>query len=282
MQYGQAKANLTAQLSARFGEGEARAMSRLIWEAIFQKRLLPAADLELSAEQSEKLAGITTRILDGEPIQYVLEHTWFYGLPFRTDSRALIPRPETEELVHWILETNGPATRLRVLDIGAGSGCIAVTLKKKRPLWDVTALDVSEAALALTLENARLHDCSIDTILQDMLDPTQWLQWGQWDIMVSNPPYIPQNERRLMPEQVLRHEPESALFVPDDKPLLFYEAISRFAMSHLESNGALYLEINEFYAQQTQAYLRADGWRDVRLQPDLQGKMRMIRACKHC
>lgn len=282
MNYSQAKADLIRPLNARFGEGEARAMSRLIWEEIFQKRLLPAADFELSAEQYERLTDIKERILGGEPIQYVLGQTWFYGLPFRCDQRALIPRPETEELVHWILEMHGPNPPLRVLDIGAGSGCIAVTLKQKRPLWEVTALDFSADALALTLENAGLHNCPIETFAQDILDPTGWPLLGQWDLIVSNPPYIPQNERRLMSEQVLHHEPESALFVPDDKPLLFYEAISAFAMAHLKENGALYLEINEFYAQETQECLSNDGWQKVQLQPDMQGKMRMIRACKHC
>lgn len=280
MQYGQAKADLFGKLSARFGEGEARAMSRLIWEEVFQQRLLHAAGVELNTEQLEKLFRITARILGGEPIQYVLGHAWFYGLRFHTDHRALIPRPETEELVHWILEAHTQDKPLRVLDIGAGSGCIAVTLKKKRPMWEVTALDTSANALALTLENARLHDCLIHTVLQDILYPAQWQHLGQWDIIVSNPPYIPENERRLMSEQVLLYEPESALFVPDNRPLLFYEAISPFAMAHLEEKGEIYLEINEFYATETQALLKMDGWRDVQLQSDLHGKLRMIRASK--
>lgn len=278
MRYGQAKTDLAGQLSARFGQGEARAMSRLIWEEVLQKRLLPGADFELSAEQLAKLANITSRVLEGEPIQHVLGYVWFYGLRFHSDGRALIPRPETEELVHGVLETYGPASRLRVLDIGAGSGCIAVTLKKKRPLWELTALDVSASALALTLENAGFHDCAIHTIQQDILDAAQWSHLGQWDIIVSNPPYIPQHERRLMPEQVLEYEPQTALFVPDDQPLLFYEAISQFALAHLDKKGALYLEVNEFYAEETRQRLLGDGWREVQLQRDLQGKMRMICA----
>jgi len=282
MRYKQAKADLTAKLTDHFGIGEARAMSRLIWEEVLQKRLLSGADFEPSTEQLAKLADITSRVLEGEPIQHVLGYVWFYGLRFHCDGRALIPRPETEELVRWILETHGPDQPLKVLDIGTGGGCIAITLKVKRPLWEITALDSSAFAMSLTMANSRLHDCFILPQLRDILDEAEWPQLGQWDIIVSNPPYIPRSERWLMPEQVLEFEPGGALFVPDDKPLLFYEAISRLASRQLAPNGSIFVEINEFYAAETKALFEQDGWQEVELQADMQGKMRMIRACKHC
>lgn len=273
----QARHQLAQQLQALYDEGEARSIARIVLEELLQSRIVPG-DALLSDHQKTILAAWTDRLLEGEPVQYVVGNTHFYGLVFATDARALIPRPETEELVHWVLETHPAGSKRRVLDIGTGSGCIAVTLKKKRPDWEVSAVDASFDALQLAWENARRLQCAVEFIRQDMLDEALWAGLGRFDIIVSNPPYIPAAERALMPEQVLRFEPEAALFVPDEDPLRFYRAIAQFARPALCPGGQLFFEINEFRAEEVAALLREYGFEEVTLQEDMQGKLRMCRA----
>lgn len=273
----QARSALADQLLARYEEAEARRMARIVVEEIFHARMVSSHAL-LSEEQTGKLDVWTQRLLAGEPLQYVVGNTHFYGLVFRTDARALIPRPETEELVHWILEDHQARTALRVLDIGAGSGCIAVTLKKNRPDWEVWALDISAGALALTEENAMLHQCELQYVQQDILNEDQWPALGKFDVIVSNPPYIPLEEKRLMPPQVLQYEPALALFVPDETPLLFYRVIARFASGALLPGGRLYWELNEFNAGETAQLLEDAGLAHPGIRHDMQGKPRMMTA----
>lgn len=251
-------------------------MARIVLEELFQARTIPSG-APLTEEMRQRLNDWTKRILKGEPLQYVVGNAHFYGLVFEVDTRVLIPRPETQELVHWILE-DIRGDRVRVLDIGTGSGCIAVTLKKKRPQWALTALDISPGALELAAENAQRHDCSIGLVQHDILNENLPPELGQFHVIVSNPPYIPPQERALMPEQVLHYEPQNALFVPDADPLLFYRAIAGAARRLLLPGGDIFLEVNEFRASEVADILPDKGFESPEIRMDMQGKPRMVKA----
>ena len=263
-------------LLALYDPAEAGNISKILLEHITGLRLQKSNQI-LKSNQLEELSHLLQRLRSGEPIQYVTGRTWFYGLELITDRRALIPRPETEELVHVILEKNPAKKPLRVLDIGTGTGCIAIALKSKRPLWEVWALDKNEDALALCMENALALQIPVHGIQADILDASEWGKLGQFDIIVSNPPYICPSEKIYMSAQVLDFEPHAALFVPEADPFLFYKAIARFAAQFLTTGGKLYFEINEFRAEALGDILLSD-FKRVELIPDLQGKMRMIEA----
>lgn len=211
------------------------------------------------------------------PIQYILGEAPFMDLVFRVNEQVLIPRPETEELVRWILEdlpsmADSPA----VLDIGTGSGCIAISLAKYWPAAKVTALDISAAALETAKENARLNSVGISFIQADIL--ADFDAGSQWDVIVSNPPYVRQSEKAGMRNNVKNHEPATALFVPDDSPLVFYEQIARLASGNLKAGGALYLEINQYLATETVNLLQSHNFLEIELRKDMFGNDRMLRA----
>ena len=217
------------------------------------------------------------RLINGEPIQYIVGKAWFYDMEFKVNSSVLIPRPETEELVHWIIQ-DWKNKKVNVLDIGTGSGCIPLALANNLVLAEVDAIDVSEEALQLAkLVSAELAlDVNFRSI--NILEPEQREELGTYDVIVSNPPYIPNNERSAMNDRVINYEPHLALFVDDEDPLIFYKEIIDFALSHLNTGGKLYFECNEFNAEKVKALLVAHGFEDVELRLDLQGKNRMIRA----
>lgn len=217
------------------------------------------------------------RLIKGEPIQYIVGKAWFYDMEFKVNSSVLIPRPETEELVHWIIQ-DWKNKKVNVLDIGTGSGCIPLALANNLVLAEVDAIDVSEEALHLAkLVSAELAlDVNFRSI--NILDSEQREELGTYDVIVSNPPYIPNNERSAMNDRVINYEPQLALFVDDEDPLIFYKEIIDFALSHLNTGGKLYFECNEFNAEKVKALLVAHGFEDVELRLDLQGKNRMIRA----
>jgi release factor glutamine methyltransferase len=234
----------------------------------------------LSQQELARLERISVQLRAGEPVQYAVGVAHFYGLVLQVDRRVLIPRPETEELVHWILEDRQKKDALKVLDIGAGSGCIALALKKNRPEWAVAALDVSAGALEVVRANAGRLNLSLDFLNLDILDEQNWTHLSTYDLIVSNPPYIPRREARLMPEQVRRFEPEEALFVDDEQPLIFYEKIARLGLEKLSSNGQAYVETNEYNAVEVVEIFRRAGYRDVTLRQDMQGKDRMVRSSR--
>ena len=214
------------------------------------------------------------RLLKNEPVQYIMGRTEFYGLPLTVDNNVLIPRPETEELVYWILENHGDRPALKVVDVGTGSGCIALALKKKRPDWVVHATDVSAGALKVAQQNAQDLNLEVHFFPQDIL--TQPLP-ENYDLIVSNPPYIPPSENVLMPSQVLSYEPDLALFVPEDQPLIFYERLAELIASQIDP-CQLFVEINEHLAKEVQNVWKAKGLIGIELQKDLQAKFRMARA----
>jgi release factor glutamine methyltransferase len=218
------------------------------------------------------------RILAGEPFQYVLGTTFFYNVELDTDSRALIPRPETEELVDWIVKDYAKIEKGSLLDVGSGSGCIALSMKKAFPNWSVTAVDVSKEALSLVHQNAEKNDLSIELIEDSALNFSEQLYKEKYSVIVSNPPYIPEKDRFTMASHVVHYEPELALFVEDENPLIFYQQIAEFALKKLALNGALYLELNENLAEETKTLLTKIGFNNIEVRQDLQGRNRMLKA----
>ncbi len=277
---------LYKQLQPHYDEREARAVVRLLLEDGFQMsradQLTGGLDT-LTAEQQAQLDAMMQRLKKGEPVQYVLGHASFWDRQFKVAPGVLIPRPETEELVQLICHDHNhpycglcPPTPLQVLDVGTGSGCIAVTLALD--LWNsaLTAWDISPVALFIARENAQAMGANVDFQLQDALHAPHDRQ--KWDIIVSNPPYIADEERQEMEPRVLDHEPELALFVPDADPLRFYRAIAQYGILALKPGGMLYFEINQRFGQETKAMLEAMDYRDVLVRKDMQGKDRMVVA----
>lgn len=272
----QAYQQLVAALEKCYDSGEAKSIARIVFEDAFGIHNFSRQEA-LSPAQASQLREITARLLAHEPVQYILGIADFYGLKFKVDARVLIPRQETEELAHWMLETLERKV-LTVLDIGTGSGCIPVTLKQQRPEWDVWAVDISQDALELAAENARMNGVELHLRQTDILDETLWAALGQFDAIASNPPYIPTREAALMPEHVKRFEPPLALFVDNEDPLVFYRAITRFAQMHLKPGSWLFFETNEFNAGEVAEWLRNQRFKEVELKRDLSGKERMVRG----
>jgi len=214
-----------------------------------------------------------------QPIQYILGKSNFYGLPFKVNNNVLIPRPETEELVQLILnevQLKRPDKKLTILDIGTGSGCIAVTLAKKLKNATVWAIDVSEKALTIAKENAKINNVSVTYLHKDILKDSNCL--FNFDIIVSNPPYVREKEKTNIKPNVIENEPHLALFVDDDNPLLFYDKIADFAKSHLKTNGLLYFEINQYLGKSTKNLLKTKGYHQVKLYKDILNNDRIIKA----
>lgn len=211
------------------------------------------------------------------PIQYVIGKTHFYGMDFYVDENVLIPRPETEELVQWILSgTVSRDTEIRILDIGTGSGCIAIALAKNWPDAEVHAMDISETAVMIAKKNARENDVSVTFCLADILQ-LETLP-VKFDIIVSNPPYVREKEKSQMRGNVLKHEPALALFVPNRDPLVFYRKIGAFSKQHLKAKGVLYLEINQYLGKETQQLLKDLDFSEIELRKDIFGQDRMLKG----
>jgi release factor glutamine methyltransferase len=232
----------------------------------------------LDENQVDRLAQYAQELLDGRPLQYVLGEAWFAGMAFFVDEQVLIPRPETEELVEWAVEraraSGIPAPA--ILDMGTGSGCIAVSLKKKLPHASVLAIDKSAGALSVATRNAAANAAELGFRQLDFLDPLQRDTLPSFDLIVSNPPYIPHRDKEQMAAHVLDHEPHLALFVENDDPLLFYRALAVFGKRHLHPGGSLLCEIHEDMGQQTVDLFSSLGYMHVELRKDMQGKDRMV------
>ena len=235
---------------------------------------------ELSSGEKEKFEAAIYRLSQHEPIQYILGETEFFGLKFKVDENVLIPRPETEELVQWILgdvaESKTPL-KLKILDIGTGSGCIAISLTKNLPNAEIFALDISEKALKIAKENARLNKVNINFIQADILNLEALI--GKFDVIVSNPPYVREMEKAEMHRNVLENEPDLALYVKDTDPLIFYRKITKLAQAGLQKSGNLYFEINQYLAKETEEILKDSGFK-TRLKKDIFGNYRMLRGSK--
>jgi release factor glutamine methyltransferase len=253
-----------------------------MWQQILEKRFA-WTPTDLLLKQQERLSesdllyirSFVKRLQNNEPFQYILGETYFADILLKTDARALIPRPETEELVALVKAQGNSYSN--IIDFCTGSACIALALKKAYPTAVVSAIDLSEAAIELARENAQLNQLELQLMVLDIF---AWQSTEQFDLIVSNPPYIPQKEAALMQKNVLEHEPHMALFVSDQTPLLFYEQLVRLAVSNLQAKGIIALEVHENLAQQTLALFDKKYFTRSEIHRDLQGKERMILAQK--
>ena len=282
---------IKSELRDIYPAGEISSMIRLIFSNVCGMSLneqILYGDRQLSENERKKITEITRRLRKMEPLQYILGETEFYGIPILLNSKVLIPRPETEELTDMIIKSDyiqqriTLKRRLKILDIGAGSGCISIALAKHIPKADVYATDISGDALSNILNNRNILDLSnIKIDYMDILDTTEWEKVKtKFDLIVSNPPYVLPCERKTMSNNVLKYEPKVALFVPGNDPLKFYKSIADFALQKLIKSGYLFLEINPLYHTELQNLLQKKGLRDIRVINDLSGKERFITAKK--
>lgn len=317
MTLAEAESNFINQLSTIYDQAEAKSIA---WWSInhvckiSKANFLASKNEKLSAENESSLNLILDELKTGKPVQYVLGETEFYGLPFKVNPNVLIPRPETEELVDWVLielrnrinaavsaKAEGKSSPsindnvvvdeetlesiiyankiVRILDLGTGSGCIPISIKKYLPDVEISAIDISEGAIETATKNAKLNSVSVAFFKDDILSISEVSICNtQYAILVSNPPYVTISEKEGMHINVLAHEPHTALFVPNDNALIFYNHIADFAKTHLVKNGLLFLEINENLGPQTVELLENKGFLDIELRQDMRGKNRMIRA----
>ena len=235
-------------------------------------------NFELDNDDFEFLQNALLKLKNQIPIQYIVGETAFYGLMFKVDKNVLIPRPETEELVEWIFRNHKKNESLKILDVGTGSGCIAISLAKNLPNTEVFALDISAEALNIAKNNAAMNQVKVDFILADILKIEKLAT--NFDIIVSNPPYVRELEKSQMQQNVLSNEPHIALFVKDENPLLFYDKIAELAKKHLTENGVLYFEINQYLGPETVDLLKTKGFKNIELKKDIYGVDRMVKCLK--
>ena len=282
----------TSKLQPIYDAREAHSITRIVFEDEFSIHALNSQRPFLEEHQN-RLDEILERLLKHEPVQYILGEADFFGYKFKVDSNVLIPRQETEELVYWVKNTiqqdiykiendifnfKKHPQNLKILDIGTGSGCIPISLKKLIPEIEIKGIDVSDGALEIAKQNAINLDVDVSFKKNDILNLHDQEHLDIFHIIISNPPYIPIEESKLMPKHVLEHEPELALFVKSDDALLFYKKIASFAFRHLIENGFLFFEINEFNSTDVVKYLEKLNFRDIILENDINGRPRMIRA----
>ena len=286
---------LKAELMKLYEEGEAGAVADMALEALTclpRNERAMRKNERLTEEQESRLEEWKKRLLTQEPIQYILNEAWFYGLKFFVNRDVLIPRPETEELVDWMVKdlrklypdafqkSNADADqtrRLKILDVGTGSGCIAIALKKTIPLAEVWGCDLSDKALNVARRNGSELDVRVDFQQLDFLDDAQQKQLPTVHVLVSNPPYVPLKDKEEMKPNVLEFEPHAALFVDNNDPLLFYKAIARFGHHRLQAHGTIYLEIHELLGRDVVELFQQEGY-EIELKKDMQGKDRMVRG----
>ncbi|MCM1291215.1 MAG: peptide chain release factor N(5)-glutamine methyltransferase [Prevotella sp.] len=273
--------NVKSELAPLYGKGEADAMVRLAFHALYgwdTTGYLIRCDREASDYMQKQFEKLIRRLKMHEPIQYILGQAEFYGMQFKVEPGVLIPRPETAELVDMIVDANKDRKDLRVLDVGTGTGCIAISLALNLPFSDVTAIDINPKAVSLAKRNAKSLHATITAEEGDImkLKPKS----DSYDIIVSNPPYITEKEKSGMERNVLEHEPWNALFVPDSNPLCFYRRIAEYAWNALSEGGRLYFEINPLYSEALSTEMTEMGWRDINFEKDSYNRVRFISSVK--
>jgi release factor glutamine methyltransferase len=275
---------IISSLTGPYEEREAASISSLVMERLTgmpkSLRLLNKKNA-FTTKQHALFQQWLAELLSRRPVQYVLGEAWFGPFAFYVDEHVLIPRPETEELVDWLLKDNASGDKVRsVLDIGTGSGCIPVYIKKKRKDFDVMALDISEEVLKIAKRNSLTNDAEIRFFLCDIRDPFQWKKLPNADLIISNPPYIPEKQKALLDKHVKDFEPALALFVPDEDPILFYKIICDFAIQKMQPGGRLFLEIHHDYAKNIVEWYHEKGF-SLELKKDFSGNNRMIKAWRN-
>ncbi|HWK04356.1 MAG TPA: peptide chain release factor N(5)-glutamine methyltransferase [Puia sp.] len=292
----QAQQEMVSQLRTLYEDREAATITDWVMEKITGWKKLDRIihkNMPLAAEGMEMFRRYTRELLAHRPVQYVLQEAWFAGLKFFVDESVLIPRPETEELVDWVAEEAGslpfpdqapvskaPHRGISILDVGTGSGCIAIALKRRLPGNPVYACDLSEAALAIAQHNAASNKADIQFLQLDFLDSSAWASLPPIQVLVSNPPYIPVREKDSMAPHVVGFEPHLALFVPDQDPLVFYRALAHVGLKKLLPGGQIFAEIHEGLGAEVVREFEEAGFHPVSLKKDMQGKDRMIKATR--
>lgn len=272
------------ELDSLYGEDEVTSFFYMLTEAYFgmpRLALFLHPGFAITKAEEQPLFVALAQLKEERPIQYILGETEFYGLPFKVNEHTLIPRPETEELVRWILLESQKDKQQTILDIGTGTGCIAISLSKNLSKFEVFAMDVSENALKIAKENAYLNETNVQFVEGDILnrnDRNSAFLDVEFDIIVSNPPYVRNLEKAEMKNNVLRNEPHLALFVDDDDPLVFYKSITEFASKHLKKGGQLYFEINQYLANEMVELLEDFKFQNIELKKDIFGNFRIIKA----
>lgn len=298
MTIGDAEKWACQQLQNSYVPGEAHAITQVTLEHLTglakADRLLQQSAL-LTQQQQTALQAAMQRLLQHEPVQYVFNKAWFYNLNLYVNASVLIPRPETEELVQWIIDDVKTANKdlldkqplqadktrkLRILDVGTGSGCIALALKNEIPMAEVWGCDVSEEALNIARRNASVLNVRVDFQGVDFLNEEQHSTLPFVNTIVSNPPYVPLSNKTTMQQNVLAYEPHLALFVPNSDPLIFYKALARFGQQRLHEGGCIYMEIHEDLGKAVTTLFENNGYQQVTLKTDMQGKQRMVKAEK--
>lgn len=272
---------LMERLSPTHGEAESEAIQRVIVDHLKRTdKITSNTETNWPEPTAERARWILSKLLQGHPLQYVLQKSWFDGVAFYVNESVLIPRPETEELLDWIKKDHQHQTSPKqILDIGTGSGILAISLKKAFPTAEVTAIDVSSSALQVAQKNAAHLQADLRFIELDFMLADRKEELPVFDLIISNPPYIALSEKETMAAHVLEHEPWEALFVPDEDPLCFYRSIAEFGSDHVSPGGKIYVEVHEDRAEATRQIFDTMGY-DTEIRLDMQGKKRMIRASK--
>lgn len=275
---------INRQLQDYYPKPEIKAFSFRIMAAVCsldRQDIFLRKDTIIPERERNEIEEIVLKLKEYKPIQYIFKETEFFGMPFYVDENVLIPRPETEELVEKIINSQSSSQKIKILDIGTGSGCIAIALAEGLPKSMVYGLDFSEKAILVAEKNVKLNNrTNVHLFIDDILSLSEnsIVTSLKWDVIVSNPPYIVPSEKAEMSANVLDYEPHSALFVPEDRPLLFYEKIADIGLSQLSHNGILFFETGSLYGKETIEMLKAKGYSKVELFQDLSGRDRMIRA----
>ncbi len=280
--YSQAFYELLNKLKPLYDEQEASAIAHEVLQYITglnKLQRIVEKDRSFTADQQQRFDNIESDLLKGKPLQYVVGSAWFMGKQYKVNEHVLIPRPETEELVQWIIDDHKSENQnITILDIGTGSGCIPISLKSAMGEANITTCDICKDAIAVARENASDLNANISFQQLDFLNNKEWEKLERYDIIVSNPPYIPANEKDQIHSNVKDFEPHIALFVPNEDPLLFYRAIALFGKEHLKKEGSIYCELHTDHALQTELLFKDSGYKNVIIKEDLHGNKRMLKA----
>jgi len=283
LSYSQAFYHLSGRLQQLYEQQEAIAISHEVLFHITKldkvQRLL-GKDTLFTADQQVQYDHMLQQLENGRPLQYVVGEAWFMGRLFKVDENVLIPRPETEELVQWIIDDTEERTACTILDIGTGSGCIPISLKLAMPFAGITSCDISAEALGVAHTNMSALHVDVQFLHLDFLNQKERGALPMFDVIISNPPYIPISEKESLHKNVRDYEPAQALFVPDNDALIFYRVIAEFGKEHLNTNGAIYCELHVDYAMHTKALFEMAGYSTVEIRKDVHGNLRMLKAAR--